>query len=93
MRRTELCSRVHVDTVNRHLASPEASGDLLVQALEDGEYVYLTRRQLRCISSLCRDRCAQSLTLLQGQDGTVYILLDAAGGIGRRRIWLLDDFS
>ena len=67
--------------------------ELRVLAPEDGEMVCLGPSQLQAIKRLMEHRNARDFTLLQGRDGTLFLMLDDATTQACWRVVLLEDMA
>lgn len=88
IRKVEWCARLHVSTVTQALGEGSLQA-LHVEATEDGEILCFPPSVLQAIGRLCDRYHQQSFTILQGVDGTVYLLLDDNGA--GRRLWALEE--
>lgn len=61
--------------------------ELRVQAVEEGEIVCLAAAQLTCILGHLARICCTTFTLLQGRDGSLYLLPEDSELAARSRIW------
>ena len=84
------CARVHLTTVVKALADTSLQ-ELHVAAQEEGEILCFTPTMLERVRALCEQHTNQSFSLLQGRDGSLYVMLDGKGY--GRRMWSLEDLE
>lgn len=90
MSKIECCARLHLSTVLQALADSNLQA-LHVAAQEEGEILCFTPTMLHRVRTLCEQNANQSFSLLQGRDGSLYVMLD--GKDYGRRLWSMDDLE